>query len=70
MTDMHKVLTRLEAIEKLPAYKEICIACLYAEIKARENGRIAHQILFDAFGVRAIAHELTLEGYLENVLGL
>lgn len=68
MIDMHKVLNRLESIEQLPAYKEICIASLYADIKAKENGRIAHKILFDSFNVRAKAYKLSLEAYMEEVL--
>ena len=64
------MLNRLAEIEKLSAYREICVASLYADLKLKYNGRIAHQMLFKGFETRAKEHELSVERYLENVLGL
>lgn len=66
----NEMLSRLAEIEKSTAYHGILIGCLYADLKLKYNGRIAHQMLIKGFETRAKEHELTLEGYLENVLGL
>ena len=66
----NEMLNRLAEIEKLSAYSEICVASLYADLKLKYNGRIAHQMLFKGFETRAKEHELSVERYLEEVLGL
>ena len=65
-----EMLNRLAEIEKLTAFREICVASLYADLKLKYNGRIAHQMLFKGFEIRAKEHELSVERYLEEVLKL
>lgn len=63
-----ETLNRLAEIEILSAFHEICVASLYAELKSKYNGRIAHKMLFKCFELRAKEHELSVEAYLEEVL--
>lgn len=66
----NEMLNRLAEIEKSTAYHGILIGCLYADLKIKYNGRIAHQMLFKGFETRAKEHELSVERYLEEVLKL
>ena len=62
------VLVALINIEALPMYRQEALSVLYTDLKVKMNGRLAHQLLYKCFEIRARALDLSLEAYLEEVL--
>ena len=62
------VLVALINIEALPMYQQEALSVLYTDLKVKMNGRLAHQLLYKCFEIRAKEHELSVERYLEEVL--